>query len=503
MSLVLLLITLLVGCSMADPVVPPDILVFLVPGLRADATEVPGAEDAFLEAFEGRPALRFTAAHAQSVSGWVSTGSLLTGRYPSAIPLCGLVSGEHGADQPWCTELPPDLPTLASVLGLYGYRPAMFLMGPTHVPGTVKDYQAVAAVPAVAGRTDFERLGTLLEELRAGPEPVLALVVLPDLDVQSRPDLRLVMGLPREPSACEQVAQHIGHPRLDGQPGVPEAASPVEPAALPGGSPLLEPSCTLDTWNPADDGLPGPVVPTYPWGTLNRGRVMAVYAREAQRLGRGIASVLAAGGPEPLVVLTSPHGMDLGEVSGSLPAPKAFATHELLLDRTLRIPLVIMGPGIVSDRQVAQPVELVDLMPTLAGLVGAVPPAGLPGQDLLAPDFALDPAATAYAEFGDMLFLRQGPWALTLRTTAHQATALDPALTHAAAKPVDERSFHLHRVDQDPFQERERKLDQPALAEQLRVLMLATRTGPAAPPEDPETAARLLELRLQGSEGYW
>ena len=511
------LVALVAGCTTSAPVPPqpaPDILVFLVPGLRADAPGVPGAEAAFLEAFEGTPMRRFTAAHAQSASEWVSTGSLLSGRYPGSIPLCGSVRGKAVSEQPWCTMLPRELPSLPAVVGLYGYHAALFMEhtptprncepGPACLPVSVEEvFRSWKPLVLRGGSIDHERLASGLSELLAAPEPVLALIVLPDLDVQHRPDLRQAMGLPGEPGACEEQNQWASSPRLDGQPGVPEAATPVQASADNRITPVFAPTCTLDTWDPAVDGLPGQPEPTYPWGTLDRDRVLEVYRDEAARLGQAIAGLLHGDDPEPWVVLTSPHGLDLGEVSGSLPAPKRFATHELLLDRTLRVPLVIMGPGITADHQVAQPVELVDLMPTLAGLVGAVPPAGLPGQDLLAPDFALDPTATAYAEFGDMLYLRQGPWALTLRTTTHQATALDPALTEAAAKPVEDRSFHLHRVDQDPLQQRERKGEQQAQAEQLRALMLAMRTGPAAPPEDPETAARLLELRLQGSEGYW
>jgi len=498
-------IALLAGCAQepAGSQDQPDILVILVPGLRADAPGVPGAEAAFLEAFGDRPMRRFTAAYAQSVSEWVSTGSLLTGRYPGSIPLCGRVSAAAGDGQPWCTELPAELPTLPRVAGLYGYRSAMMTMGNVVVPGANAGFRAVHVAPAVDGRTDVEHLIELLDAHTGAPEPLMAMVVSPDLDVQGRPDLRGSIGLPAEPSACEQRVQQAGRPRLDGRAGTRDATSPLEPAAVTASSPSLEPRCTLDTWDPAADGMPGEAVPAYPWGTLDRDRVVAVYTAEAARLGQDLARAIDSLEHQPWVIITSPHGLDLGEVSGSLPAPKAFATHRLLLDRTLRVPLVIIGPDVTASSDLGQPVELVDLMPTLASLAGAVPPAGLPGQDLLAPDFAPDPSATAYAEFGDMLWLRQGPWALTLRTLNHQATALDPALTEAAARPVDDPVFHLHRVDRDPLQETGLKTEQPALAEQLRTLMHATRSGPAAPPEDLAGSERLLELRLQGSEGYW
>jgi hypothetical protein len=505
-SSALLLSLTLAGCRAVEaPAGPPDLLVFLAPGLRADPPGQAGAEAAFLEPFAGRPQLRFTAAHAQSVSGRVSLGSSLTGRYPAAIPLCGLVSGDRDGEgeQPWCSQLPAETPTLPGVLGLYGYRSVYIQTGPGAHAGLARGFDAVLELAPVSGQTDFGALAERLTGLRDAPEPLLAVVVMPDLEVQARPRLRQAMGLPGEPSLCEQGGLRAGQPRLDGQPGVPEAVTPVEPSDQSGGGPDLQPSCPPDRWDPAQDGLPGEPVPAFPWGEIDRERVLSVYAQEAARLGRGIAASLDDGAPGAWLVLSSLHGLDLGEVSGSPPAPKAFAHHELLLDRTLRVPLIFMGPGVLESVEVAQPVELLDLMPTLTGLAGATPPAGLTGQDLLAADFELDASATAYAAFGDMIYLRQGPWAASLRTLSHQASALDPALTDALARPLEDGAYRLHRVGSDPLQQREMKAEQPALAEQMRASMHALRTGPAAPPEALRSPEGFLELRLQGSEGYW
>ncbi len=497
------LILSLLGCRGVEaPPAPPDLLVFLAPGLRADAAGQPGAEAALLAPFGDRPLRRFTAAHAQSVSGWVSQGSLLSGRYPAAIPLCGLVSAEPEAPQPWCSRPPEALPTLPRVLGLYGYRSAHIQTGPGPHTAMELGFDTRHVLETVEGRTDFEALGGLLTELMAAPEPLLAVVVMPDLEVQQRPRLREAMGLPGEPSRCEQGGRRAGRPRLDGRPGVPEAAAPLQPGSGEGARPELQPSCPPDRWDPAVDGLPGPSAPVYPWSELDRDRVAAIYRQEAAWLGRSLYGLVDRAPGEPLVVISALHGLDLGELSGSSPAPKALASHELLLDRTLRVPLVLLGPG-VREELVAQPVELLDLMPTLASLAGAVSPSGLPGEDLLAPGFTLDPSATAYAAFGDMLYLRQGPWAASLRTLSHQATALDPALTEALSRPLADPAFHLHQVLDDPLQQRELKSEQPALAEQLRERMRARREGPAAPPEALRGTEGFLELRLQGSEGYW
>jgi len=491
------------SCHRPEPL-PPDLLVFLVPGLRADTAESPSAEAAFLAPFEPEPLRRFTAAYAQSASPWVSLGSMMVGRYPSAIPLCGRVGKLALAEQPWCSTLPETRPSLPEILRLYGYHSALIQSGPGDSAELGDRFGEVQVLPAIDGRSNWAALGLRLEALWERPEPVFAVVVLGDLAVQDRPDLRQDMGLPGQPSRCEQAAQRLGHPRLDGGPGVEEATSPVEPGKLSPAGPVIEPSCTLDTWDPTVDGLEGPPVPSYPWGTVELDRVRSVYADEAARVGQGIHGLLAVRdpSPEPWVVLAGLHGISMGEVSGVQPMPKTFACAQLLLDRTVRVPLAFMGPG-VAAADLTQPVELLDLMPTLLARTEALPPALLPGQDLLAPGFALDASAAAYAEFGDMLYLRQGAWSLTLRTVSHRGTALDPSLTARLQQPVADSAFHLYRVDRDPFQQRELKAEQAAMAKQLRQRMIDIRIGPGAPPEELMDAERSMELRLQGSEGYW
>jgi arylsulfatase A-like enzyme len=54
-----------------------------------------------------------------------------------------------------------------------------------------------------------------------------------------------------------------------------------------------------------------------------------------------------------------------------------------LYDETIRVPLVVAGPGVPAGRRRDQ-AEGVDLLPTVSALLGAPAPAGLPGRDLLA-----------------------------------------------------------------------------------------------------------------------
>ena len=91
--------------------------------------------------------------------------------------------------------------------------------------------------------------------------------------------------------------------------------------------------------------------------------------------------------PPAVVVVTADHGEALGE-HGEL-------THGLFAyEGTLKVPLVVWGPGIEAGTD-DRPARHIDIVPTLLGALGAEPPAGLPGRSLLA---APDPAQTAYFE---------------------------------------------------------------------------------------------------------
>lgn len=75
-----------------------------------------------------------------------------------------------------------------------------------------------------------------------------------------------------------------------------------------------------------------------------------------------------------VVVLWSDHGWHLGE--------KGISGKNSLWERATRVPLIIAGPGIRSGR-CEEPVELLDLYPTLSALAGLPVPEGLDGISLV------------------------------------------------------------------------------------------------------------------------
>jgi arylsulfatase A-like enzyme len=95
------------------------------------------------------------------------------------------------------------------------------------------------------------------------------------------------------------------------------------------------------------------------------------------------------------VVFTSDHGEEFGEHGGD----RHFSLHE----EVLRTPLVIRAPG-VPPRTVTEPVEQIDLLPTLLSLLGLDVDPDYPGRDILATPV---PPHTIYAERTAPATLRQ------------------------------------------------------------------------------------------------
>jgi arylsulfatase A-like enzyme/Tfp pilus assembly protein PilF len=94
------------------------------------------------------------------------------------------------------------------------------------------------------------------------------------------------------------------------------------------------------------------------------------------QVGRVLEALRAAGLEEDTVVaVLSDHGEGLGE--------HGEATHGILIyEATLRVPFVVAGPDVGKGVVVPTRVGLVDVLPTLLGLLGVGPPPDLPGRDL-------------------------------------------------------------------------------------------------------------------------
>jgi arylsulfatase A-like enzyme len=178
-----------------------------------------------------------------------------------------------------------------------------------------------------------------------------------------------------------------------------------------------------------------------------------------------------------VVIVTADHGEEFGEHGGHFHARKLY--RELL-----HVPLIIRVPGLPA-RRIAEPVELVDIVPTLADLIGfELPPGVQDGQSLLKWPRARE-VGGAYAEDVDERRRVVG------RAFFDGRYRLVDDLRRGRRELFDDRS--------DRAEQRDIKTEQGEIARQLwetmsvRSLRRHTKTFELLKPDaDPETWARLL-----------
>ncbi len=416
---------------------PPDLVVVLANGLRSDLGGRPAAEAAFVAGLGRPPAVRFSAACPQSVHGFVSAGSLLTGRYPTAIPLCSW--GLGASEAPWCSSIPASVPTLPEVLAIYGYHTALVL-----TPPLPREHAALAG--------EFD-------------------TVLVAEGAKSTAD-----GVDR---ALAWWAQNADAPRLlvffD---DLGEALRPLTPPTA------------------ATDASPGLLA-----------SIQAAYTEVASARGKSFARLLDAtlsGAARPgHALVTSAHGLNLGERTGTPSLPLVPVHHDILLERTLHVPMLLFSSsGAGPTQAVDDVVELVDVFPTFARLANVMAPAGLVGTDLLVR--APAPGRLCYAEFGDMIAVRSRSHLLLARLWMHGGTTLDPEITERLVHaPAQKTSFALHDIAADPLQEKELLAGEAALGQALYQEMVRIRQTTAAPPETGLSREQVDALRKTGALSYF
>ncbi|QDU68308.1 sulfatase [Engelhardtia mirabilis] len=158
-------------------------------------------------------------------------------------------------------------------------------------------------------------------------------------------------------------------------------------------------------------------------------------------------------GDDELVVLTADHGEEFGD-HGSI-------GHDFkLYEELLAVPLVFAGPGITGGGRSAEPVSLIDLLPTLADLCGLPPAADLDGRSLrgiLEGDTATLGERLVHAE----------------RTREN----LDPPRTLSAVRDgrmklisdLSKDALELYDLERDPFELRDIEKTSPEVARGLLV----------------------------------
>jgi len=201
------------------------------------------------------------------------------------------------------------------------------------------------------------------------------------------------------------------------------------------------------------------------------------------QLGRLLAEIESSA-PDAVVVVAGDHGEGLGEHGED--------THGVLLyEGTVRVPLMIRAPGLLPPAErVAAPVSLVDLLPTLVGILGLSMPPGTDGADLREVIRGDVPDRPLYAEsYLPLLDYRFSPVMMIRDGDLKYVDAPAPELYDLRADPGETRNLH----DQHP--------DEQRLARALAQFLSRAdgpSSGDASTVLDPEAAARLQSLGYVG-----
>ena len=207
------------------------------------------------------------------------------------------------------------------------------------------------------------------------------------------------------------------------------------------------------------------------WRNLVRSYLASISFIDSQ-VGRVLDALDASGrAGETIVVLLSDHGWHLGE--------KGITGKNTLWERSTRVPLILAGPGITAGARCAEPVELLDLYPTLLDLAGLSTEQKLEGFSLRAQ--LRDPAAP-----------RSRPAVTTHNPGNHAVRDRRWRLIRYA-----DGSSELYDHQTDP-NEWDNRANDPAMAATIATLERHLPENEAAPV--PGSAGRLL---IKGADGGW
>ncbi len=440
LQLLLTIAAIAVGCG--EPPGPRNLLLISLDTLRADhlgCYGYPRPTSPFLDRLASQGVL-FEQAYATSPWTLPSHASLFTGLYPS----------QHGA----MTEelsLPTELPTLAEALRGRGLATAGFVSGIFLGPrfGLGRGFERYAVIPTRAksggsgtSLSATDRVSAAgLEWLAARREsPFFLFLHYFDIHSDYRP----------EPGFAAQFGKPY-HGPVDGSTRQLRA--------------FLRRQIDFN----AED----------------RAQLVDLYDAEIRQLDQGLEELFArlrerGALDQTVVVVTADHGEEFFEHGGVFHGRTQY-------QEMLRVPLIIVGPGIPGGLRVDQPVSLVDVAPTLLKLLGAPAAPAISGRDLTplwrAPDAGW-PERDLFAEANSpsdgtspQRAVLRGRWKLVLHGSGEREL-------------FDLREDPLERVNRAAA-EPEQAAD---LERQLTASLESVREAPALPPLSPAMRKQLEAL---------
>lgn len=139
---------------------------------------------------------------------------------------------------------------------------------------------------------------------------------------------------------------------------------------------------------------------------------------------------------EPVVIVTADHGEEFGEHGGRYHGTTVY-------EEQVRVPLVVVGPGVKRGARVGSVVQTIDLLPTALSALGIPRPPRVRGRDLgkLLAGQGVDDPGFAFAETDGYALVASGPDRLVCERRAAAC---------ALYRPADDPGEHTDRAHDDP-----------------------------------------------------
>ena len=489
---VAMMVLYVAGPAAAEPPATPNVLLVSIDGLRFDRTSMGGGPHPSTPnlARIARRGVLFTAAFSQSNESMYSHATMLTGRMPSEIA------------RPEYLEftIPDEALMVAEALQDIGYETGGFLAG-GHVRGSLgfdQGFQTIEEASDFGSFFETTPMALRWINTRAEGSPWFAFVHGYDCH---RPFAhRGVFWHPFDPE-YEGIIDSLVNTRHETErifAGVYYPSANLSRVWHTNGVSMLDPAWYAALASGAAEGL-GEGTPLsaldlahlkahYDSGALVADTYVGLLIDQLERTGRWADTV---------VIITSDHGEDLQD--------HGFTNHRAVLyDSTTRVPLIIAGgalPDALRGLTIDAPVDALDLVPTIMGIAGTVPPAKARGRDL----WRILQEGDLPASHG---VLQQGVLGQTsLRTAQHRFTFHGLSLTDPSylavlrTAPLRAANFALYDLASDPGEQHNLIEERQDLATKLRATMVeqVSRLEPTG--RRTELAPDVLQMLRD--RGYW
>jgi hypothetical protein len=169
--------------------------------------------------------------------------------------------------------------------------------------------------------------------------------------------------------------------------------------------------------------------PDFPFGERDLDRYDSEIRFADETVG-ALVQAFRAKRPNSVVILTADHGEEFGEHGGHYHGTSVY-------EEQVRVPLIVSVPGTLTARRIAEPVQTIDLLPTLLTALDIPKPPRMRGRDLgpLLAGRRPEGKGLALAETDEQTLLAEGNWRLICARKLGACKLFD--LAHDAAEEHD------------------------------------------------------------------